>query len=100
MKYKVKRLCSKGKNSFYTISPGVYEAKSEPQEVWDYLLKLGSNNIEVINDPEPSNSPSPCDLGNCPIPTPEVEVNTKPYKPRRKSNLNIEEENETNKENI
>jgi hypothetical protein len=94
MKYKVKRLCSKGKNSFYTISPGVYEAKSESQEVWDYLLKLGSSNIEVIVDKIP---PEPCDLGNCPIPTPEVEVNTKPYKPRRK---NIEEENETNKENI
>lgn len=97
MKYKVKHLCSKGKNSFYTISPGVYDANSEPQEVWEYLLSLGSSNIEVIEDEiTPEFTPSPCDLGNCPIPTPEV--STKPYKPRRKSNLNIKTNND--KENI
>jgi len=88
MKYKVKRLCSKGKNSPYTISPGIYEAEAEPQEVWDYLLKLGTNCIESI-------APSPCDLGNCPIP-----------KPRKKKEdteivINIEKEETTQiKENI
>ena len=90
MKYKVKRLCSKGKNSPYTISPGIYEAESESQEVWDYLLKLGTNCIESI-------APSPCDLGNCPIPLP---------KPRKKKEdteivINIEKEETTQiKENI
>ena len=78
MKYKVKRLCSKGKNSFYTISPGVYEAISEPQEVWDHLLKLGPNCIEVIEEE------SPCDL-----PGLKLEL-----KPRRKPNLNIKNEKE------
>lgn len=90
MKYKVKCLCSKGKNSPYTIRPGIYDASSEPQEVWDYLLKLGTNCIEV-------SAPSPCDLGNCSIPTP---------KPRKKKEEletipNIEKEETTqNKENI
>jgi hypothetical protein len=93
-KYKVKRLCSKGKNSFYTISPGVYEASSEPQEVWDHLLKLGPNCIEVIEEK------SPCDLGNCPISIPEPETKIEISKPRRKPNLNIKEENENEKENI
>ena len=86
-KYKVKRLCSKGKNSFYTISPGVYEASSEPQEVWDYLLKLGPNCIEVIEE-----------KSNCPISISEPETKIEISKPRRKPNLNIKEENE--KENI
>ena len=48
IKYRVKRLCTKGKNSPYTISPGLYDASAEKQEVWDYLISLGSDCIEVI----------------------------------------------------
>ena len=48
MKYKVKTLSFKAKNSPYTIAPGIYEGSSETQEVWDYLLKMGSNVCEVI----------------------------------------------------
>jgi len=50
--YKVKTLAVKAKNSPYTIAPGIYEAGSETQEVWDYLLKRGASVCEVIIEKE------------------------------------------------
>lgn len=53
MKYKVKVLANKAKNSPYTILPSIYEASAETQEVWDYLLKMGASVCEVIIEKEP-----------------------------------------------
>lgn len=57
MQYRIKTLAFKAKNSPYTIIPGVYEASTETQETWDYLLKIGAAIIEkeVVQEikPEP-----------------------------------------------